>query len=259
MRVSDAASRTVRDPHQRDGVGRVVDHLQVRDRVLDLGALVEARAADHLVRDALPDEHVLQHARLRVHPVEDRDLAAREAFLDECGNPCRDEARLCVLVLDLDRLDRFAFTELREEMLRLPLAIVLDDGIRRAEDRVRRAVVLLERDGARAGKVALEVEDVADVGAPEGINGLVRIAHGTKVHVLFGHELKQPVLRMVRVLVLVDEHVAEGLAPALAGFGEAFEDVDGEIEQVVEVDRVRREELALVELVDVGDCLVVER
>ena len=60
-RVSDAAPRPVRDPHQRDRVRRVVQHLEVRDRVLDLGALVEARPADHLVGDALPDEDVLEH------------------------------------------------------------------------------------------------------------------------------------------------------------------------------------------------------
>ena len=105
-RVADAASRPVGDAHQRNGVRRVVDHLEVRDQVLDLGALVEARPADHLVRDALAHEHVLEHARLRVHPVEDRDLAAGEAFLDEHRDARGDEARLGVLVLDLDRLDR---------------------------------------------------------------------------------------------------------------------------------------------------------
>ena len=50
-RVADAATRPVGDPQQRDGVVRVVEHLEVGDEVLDLGALVEARAADHLVRD----------------------------------------------------------------------------------------------------------------------------------------------------------------------------------------------------------------
>jgi hypothetical protein len=51
---------------------------------------------------------------------------------------------------------------------------VLDDLVRRAEDRVRRAVVLLERDLAGLAEVALELEDVADVGAPEGVDGVVR-------------------------------------------------------------------------------------
>ena len=72
-------------------------------------------------------------------------------------------------------------------------------------------------------------------------------------------QLQQPVLRVVRVLVLVDEHVAERLAPALVSFGKALEHVHGQVEHVVEVDGVRCEEPALVQLVDVGDRLVVER
>ena len=76
---------------------------------------------------------------------------------------------------------------------------------------------------------------------------------------LAAEQLEQPVLRVVRVLVLVDEDVAERLLPALARLREALEHVDGEHEQVVEVHRVRREQAPLVEAVHVGDGLVVER
>ena len=105
-RVADPAPGTVGDPHQRDRVVRVVEEREVGDRILDLGALVEARAADHLVRDALPDEHVLEHARLCVRAVEDRELGGGRARLDEPRDLGGDEARLRVLVLDLDDLDR---------------------------------------------------------------------------------------------------------------------------------------------------------
>ncbi len=108
------------------------------------------------------------------------------------------------------------------------------------------------------GEVVLELHDVPDVRAPEGVDGLVRIAHGEEVLVLFGHELQEPVLRVVRVLVLVDEDVAERGRPLLAGLGEVLEQLDGEEEHVVEVDRVRGEEPPLVEVVRVGDGLVVE-
>ncbi len=257
-RVADPAPRLVRDSLQRDGVVGVVDHLEVRDDVLDLGALVEARAADHLVRDGLADEHVLQHPRLRVRPVEDADLRAREALLDEPGDLRRDEACLGVLVLDLEGMHGLTLAELREELLRLALAVVRDDRVGRAEDRVRRAVVLLEGDRARVGEVALELHDVADVGAAEGVDRLVRIAHGANVPVLFGQELEEPVLRVVRVLVLVDQDVPEGLLPVLARLREVLEHLDGEVEHVVEVDRVRLDEALLVPLVHVGDGLVVE-
>ena len=61
---------------------------------------------------------------------------------------------------------------------------------------------------------------------------------------------------MVGVLVLVDQHVAEGLLVALAHLGEQLEQVDGAHQQVVEVHRVEAHELALVDLVGVGDRLL---
>ena len=137
--------------------------------------------------------------------------------------------------------------------------LLRDDAVRGAEDRVRRAVVLLERDRPRPGEVALELEDVADVGAAERIDALVRVPDCADVLVLGRQQLQQPVLGVVRVLVLVDEDVAEGLAPARGGLREAFEHLDGQHQQVVEVDRVRAVQAALVELVDLGDGLIVER
>ncbi len=164
-----------------------------------------------------------------------------------------------MLVLHLERAHRRPVAEVGEERLLLALAVVRDDGVRGAEDGVRRAVVLLERDELRAREVALELEDVADVGSAEGVDRLIGVADGADVAVLAAEQLEQPVLRVVRVLVLVDEDVAERLLPALAGLREALEHLDREHEQVVEVHRVRPEHPPLVERVDVGDGLVVER
>ena len=79
----------------------------------------------------------------------------------------------------------------------------------RFEDRVRRAVVLLERHGVGAAEVLLEVEDVADVRPAEGVDRLVRVPDREHVAVLRGEQLQEAVLGVVRVLVLVDEDVAE--------------------------------------------------
>ena len=72
-------------------------------------------------------------------------------------------------------------------------------------------------------------------------------------------QLEPAVLGVVGVLVLVDEDVAEGRAVALADLGEELEDVDRADEQVVEVHRVHAQQLALVELEDVGDRLLEVR
>ena len=123
---------------------------------------------------------------------------------------------------------------------------------------VRRAVVLLERDDLRPGEVLLELQDVADVRATEAVDRLVLISDRAHVPVLAAEELEEAVLRVVRVLVLVDEDVAERLAPALERLGEALEDLNREHEQVVEVDRVRGVQAPLVQLVRLGDRLIPE-
>ena len=163
-----------------------------------------------------------------------------------------------MLVLDLHDADGLARAELAPEILRHAVAVVRDDGVRGLQDAVGRAVVLLEREDLSASEVLLELEDVADVGAAERIDGLVGIADDADVAVLAAEELKQPVLRVVRILVLVDEDVAERLLPAFPSLGEPLEHLDGQHEQVVEVDRVRRSEALLVLAVDLGDGLLVE-
>ena len=55
-----------------------------------------------------------------------------------------------------------------------------------------------------------------------------------------GQQVDQPVLGVVGVLVLVDEHEAEGALVVLAAVREALEQLDGLHEQVVEVHGVHR-------------------
>ena len=104
-------------------------------------------------------------------------------------------------------------------MLRLPLRVVLDHRVRGSEDRVRRAIVLLEGHDLGAGEVALELEDVADVRSAKRVDRLIRVADDEEVAVLLGEQLEQAVLRMVGVLVLVDEDVPERLLPSRARLG----------------------------------------
>jgi hypothetical protein len=80
--------------------------------------------------------------------------------------------------------------------------------IRRVEDGAGRAVVLLEPHHAARREVLLEVEDVADVRAAPAVDRLVVVADHHQVAVRRRQQLQEPVLRAVRVLVLVDEQEA---------------------------------------------------
>src|SRR3712207_7305267 len=56
-------------------------------------------------------------------------------------------------------LDRVPLPDLRPQRLGLAPAVVRDDRVRGAQDRLRRAVVLLEPDDVRIDVVVLELEE----------------------------------------------------------------------------------------------------
>ena len=153
---------------------RVLQERQVRERVLDLGAVVEAHAADDLVAQLALAQHVLDRPRLRVGAVEDGDLAERHPLVGQPLDLPHDEPRLGTLVVELADLDRIALAEVGPQVFAEPAAVVADDGVGGIENRLRRAVVLLEPDDLRVFEVVLELEDVSDVGASEAVDRVVR-------------------------------------------------------------------------------------
>ena len=72
--VADTAPRRVQDAPQAHRVIGVGDGAQVGDDVTHFLTLVELRAADHLVRDAVADEDFLHCTRAGVGAVEDGDI-----------------------------------------------------------------------------------------------------------------------------------------------------------------------------------------
>ena len=103
-----------------------------------------------------------------------------------------------------------------------------------------------------------ERKDIAYIGSAEAIDRLRVVPHHRKVAVLGGQQLEPAVLGVVGVLVLVDQHPAEGVRVAVADLLEELEQVDRAEQQVVEVHRVHAVDLALVVLVDVGHRLLEE-
>ena len=73
--VADRARRDVDDPLEAHRIGVRTKDPQVGQRVLDLLAGVEPRAAHDLVADAVAEARLLDRPRLGVRPVEDGDVA----------------------------------------------------------------------------------------------------------------------------------------------------------------------------------------
>ena len=144
---------------------------------------------------------------------------------------------LLVLAVGLETLDELAARVVGPELLVLAVLVARDHRVGGVEDELRRAVVLLQLHDRGVGIVALEVEDVAHVGAAPAVDGLVVVAHHAEVAVLLRERLDPQVLGAVGVLVLVDEQVA----PALLVVGQhrrrLLEEPHRLEEQVVEVER----------------------
>ena len=74
-----------------------------------------------------------------------------------------------------------------------------------------RAIVLLQPDDVVDPELALEIAHVADLGAAEGVDGLVVVADREHRRVRPRQQLQPQVLQDVGVLELVHQNVAEAL------------------------------------------------
>ena len=161
-------------------------------------------------------------------------------------------------LLALHDTDRRPEIVLRPQIFFLSLCVCLDHRARSREDAFGRAVILFEPHHLGGGKVVLEFQDVADAGAAPSINRLVRVAGGADVLAAQCQAAGDHVLRVVGVLILVDQHVAEAVFEVRPEVRIVAEQ-EGRLEQqVVEVDRLLLFEQLLVDPIDPGDGLFRE-
>ena len=105
---------------------------------------------------------------------------------------------------------------LRPEVLGVSFAGQGDHPVRGLQDRLRAAVVLLQRDDRRVGVMLGEIEDVADRGGAEGVDRLGVVADDRQPLALRRKRVKDVGLERVGVLILVDQHAIEQLADGVA-------------------------------------------
>ena len=133
--------------------------------------------------------------------------------------------------------ERLPHDILGPELLLLPPGVVPDHAVRRAEDRLGRAVVLREAKDGRLRVSLLEREDVLDARPPPAVDRLVVVPHDREISVHAAEALDQLELNRVRVLVFVHEHVTEALRVHPVNALVQIEEPDRVEEQVVEVHR----------------------
>ncbi len=203
-------------------------------------------------------QRLFHQPRLRVGAVEHGDarrLVALSGLAQILLDVVRDEERLVFAVGRLVVADVRAALPLRPQILALALRVARDDRGCCFQDDLRGAVVLLQANGLRFGKVFLELEDVADVRTAPAVDALVLVSNNANIVMIAGEKLHQLVLRTVGVLVLVDHDVAEAAVVTLARFATGFQQAHRLEQQVVEVECVVLEQLLAIDLVQLRDAL----
>ena len=259
-RCADAALGHVDDAQEAHGVKRVVEDVQIGNDVLDFHAVVELQAADHRIGNPRRHHGFFEDARLRIRAVKHGDVAiidGKERLLLLHG--IYDESCLVALVIRLIKGDLLPYGVFRPELLRLAVLIVSDDGIGCGQDILRRAIILLKLDRLRLGKVLLEIQDVADIRAAPAVDGLIGIADDAEIVMTACQKRCEPVLCAVRILIFVDEDVAETPLILLTQFVVIFQKVDGEQQEIVKIQSIVLAQLLVIQAEKLRNLLRMER
>ena len=230
----------VDDPQESGLVPRVHAELQEGDDVAHLLAVEERHPAHHHVGDAVRPQLRLEGPELDLGPAEDGEVGGpRLVQPQELPDLLDRELGLRDLVLEAQEAHPLALSPRRLQGLLVAGGVLPDDGVGRVQDLAGGAVVGLQADDLGPLEIAGEAQDLADVGPPPAVDGLVVVAHHADVPVLAPDLLHDLVLGVVRVLVLVHQEVAVPLPVVRADVLVLAEEAHGLEQQVVEVEGAR--------------------
>ena len=84
----------------------------------------------------------------------------------------------------------------------------------------------------------LKVQNIADVGPSEFIDGLIIIPHHTKVAVLGSQQPYQLKLGRIGILILIYHDIAETLLIVVQNFGIIFKKLHGLYDQIIKIQSI---------------------
>ncbi len=250
--LADASRGRIDDAQQSHRILRADDGLKIRQRVLHFGALIETEAAQHHIIAVVAAQRFFDLARLEVGAIEHRRAIAgvgREQLVDHVG----DEQRFLLAVEGFKAADLVARAGFGPQPLAFALGVVGHHRAGGFENIFGRPVILFQPDHRGIRKVALEVENISDVGAAPAVNRLILIADHTDVFVRLGEQAHQLILAAIGVLILVNHDEFEAAIHLKAQIGIMRQKADRLEQQVVKIERVGLVQAAFVLFVDGGE------
>ena len=245
--VDDAAKSFVRLPIV--GHGRKA---QQRQRVLDLGASVEADVPDETIGDPGPHQGFLEAAGEEVVAIENRHLGPTSAFALAGQQRLGEASGFGVAVTIAHDLDASPLPFPGEERFAEARLVLRDDRVGGREDMAGRAKVLLEPDVDGVGKVTTEPAYVRHISAAPAVDRLVIVTNGEDPLAMRGKHLQPGVLSEIDVLVFVGVNPIELPGPSRPVIGVLEERERRPEEKIAEVRGVRFPQPSLIFPVGAG-------
>ena len=211
-RGTDAPLGHVDDPAHRQIVLTVVDGFQISQNVLDLFPGIEVHTTDDLIRHVHVHKPFLKQTGLGIGTVKDRAvMIGIFSFPHPAADVTAYVIRLLIGIVKIAQGDLVSRRIFRPEPLVFPPFVVVDHIVGRIQDVLGGTVILFQLDDGSIRKNLLEIQDIADVGPPEFVNGLVIVTHHAQIPVFACQKAYQLELRRVGVLILVHHDITKTL------------------------------------------------
>ena len=124
---------------------------------------------------------------------------------DVIGN----EGRLFSRGIELFEMELGALASVGPQRFFLSLHVVADHRVRGVQNGLCGTIVLLEFDDQRVGIHFFKIQNIADIGAPEAVDGLIVVSDDAEIAVSVGQEPYQFKLGVVGILVLIHHDIAK--------------------------------------------------
>ncbi len=209
---ADTARRDVDDASEGGFIRGVVGEAHESDHVFHFAAPVKALCADELIRKARLQEGFFKQAGHRIRAVHHRAiLRLKVTRSNELGDGVHDERRFTVIVTRFVEEDLLARAAVTKQAFLSAVAGAVDHAHCHVEDVLMRAVILLEQDRLRIGKVLLEPSYISIVRTAPSVHRLIGVTHAKYISVMGGEMFYQCILCKVGVLEFVHEHLTKSL------------------------------------------------
>ena len=203
----------MKGPETGDAVTWVLGKPQQGEHVLDMGGVEEFQPAELHERNVAAGEFDLERPAMRRGPKQHGLLFQQRTFFPARQHAIDDVARLIGLVADGDKPRFHGGGAVGPEILCEALPGQTDHAVCRRQDRLRRAVIAVERDdlGARRELIG-KVQNITNGRGAERIDRLRVIAdHGEPAPARFQRQQNRR-LQAICVLVFVDQNMIETTA-----------------------------------------------